>query len=544
MDDELRQDAVELAQSDADGLTQRLRDAERAWEATNTPLVAQAAAEAAARDHWTNTVAARARWYGRVDARSPREIGHAAKMAAARRAAARNDPRAMQQVLEADRFAVGEHNAAAAAAARFGAAAAEAALAAGAPPSIAEAAGAAVAGKVGLDPVLLRNVASGGDGEEVSSLHQLALSRHPRERGRVPGAAATTATAAAAAPSAAAPPGDAAAALSADPRADFVPAVAANYHQLPPWQRPRPLPASRAAAVVVRSDRASAYAPYLPPPEFWEDRQSAGLQAKAKAAAHEAKMASRAAAAAAAAAAVANGNNSGDAQQPSRARAGSEHEEGVADDDDDEEVKGGETSDETKVAAAAVAGPVRLEVGPAAAKGRWPIMTKAEERLRAAKAAALAARKEAAKVANNSKANDEKEESKKQSSPNNNSNKNNGKGHSEEQGAADKDPQDANNTGINTNDDDDDDDLDDVDRAKQLALAQAQEAAAARQAEEEEARAEAERKKWKTLSPEERLDITETKALAEAQKRAAVQLNEMRQAQVLFTGLTYFEHIK
>jgi len=511
MDDELKQDATELAQSDADGLTQRLRDAERDWEATNTPLVAQAAAEAAARNHWTNTVAARARWYGRVDAKSPKDVGHAAKMAAARRAAASNNPAAIEQLLALDRLASGEHNAAAAAAARQGAAAAEAAHAAGAPPSMAQAEGAEVERGVALDPVLLRNVASGGDGEEVSSLHQLALSRHPRERGRVPGAS-PDATASSA-------PGDAAAALSSDPRADFVPAAAAKHHQVPPWQRPHPLPTSRATAVVVRADRASAYAPYLPPPDFWEDRQSAGLQAKAKAAAHEAKMAKRAAAAttAAAATAASDGSSGGDGARhlsPAAAGGGEQEEE-----EEKEEEKGSENSPRTKVAAVEVAGPVRLEVG-AEAKGRWPIMTKAEERLRASKAASFAARKEAARVANNNKALEEDE----------------GKGN--EQGAVDKHPIGMNNTtsnsaGVMNNNDDDDDDLDDVDRAEQLAAAQAQEVAAARQAEDEEARAEAERRKWKTLSPEQRLEITETKALAEAQKRAAAQLNEMRQAQVL-----------
>ena len=52
-------------------------------------------------------------------------------------------------------------------------------------------------------------------------------------------------------------------------------------------------------ALTLRSDRALAYQPYLPPPEFWDERTSAGLQTKAKAQAHDAKMAARAAAAAA-----------------------------------------------------------------------------------------------------------------------------------------------------------------------------------------------------------------------------------------------------
>ena len=50
--------------------------------------------------------------------------------------------------------------------------------------------------------------------------------------------------------------------------------------------------------LTLRSDRALAYQPYLPLPEFWDECMSAGLQIKAKAQAHDAKMAARAAAAA------------------------------------------------------------------------------------------------------------------------------------------------------------------------------------------------------------------------------------------------------
>ena len=74
-------------------------------------------------------------------------------------------------------------------------------------------------------------------------------------------------------------PGDAAAVLSVDGHSDALPVDFSP----PPWQRSDPLTRSRAMVLTLRSDRALAYQPYLPPPEFWDERTSAGLQVKAKA---------------------------------------------------------------------------------------------------------------------------------------------------------------------------------------------------------------------------------------------------------------------
>ena len=102
MDDELRQDAVDAAQGDADDLTQRLFEAERAHRAEQASLGVARAAALHAQQGWRSTVAARARLYGPLG-------GGGARVAAARRAAATNDPAALQELLAADRRAGHAH---------------------------------------------------------------------------------------------------------------------------------------------------------------------------------------------------------------------------------------------------------------------------------------------------------------------------------------------------------------------------------------------------------------------------------------------------
>jgi len=104
---------------------------------------------------------------------------------------------------------------------------------------------------VNVDPVLSQSMAQSGDTEGLVTLHQLAVERHPRPRGRPPSD----------------PMGDTASYLESFPLADQLP------DREPPWQRLDPEPVTLAMVRDMRKEREDGFAPWLPPPVFWENRR-------------------------------------------------------------------------------------------------------------------------------------------------------------------------------------------------------------------------------------------------------------------------------
>ena len=103
-----------------------------------------------------------------------------------------------------------------------------------------------------------------GDGEGQVSLHQLAVSRHPRPRGDV------ALNSAVAANGAEIMVDDVAGLLQKIPAADRTPAKPAIAPR--PWQRSIRVPSTLSMALELARARKESYAPYLPPTEFWETR--------------------------------------------------------------------------------------------------------------------------------------------------------------------------------------------------------------------------------------------------------------------------------
>jgi hypothetical protein len=104
-----------------------------------------------------------------------------------------------------------------------------------------------------VDEVLTQPLAQSSDTEGLTTLHQLAVERHPRHRGRPPKEVL----------------GDAAAYLESFPMSDELP------NRLAPWQRSNPEPDTLKMVRVLRQERDDGYAPFLPPPVYWENRQAA-----------------------------------------------------------------------------------------------------------------------------------------------------------------------------------------------------------------------------------------------------------------------------
>jgi hypothetical protein len=284
MDAEQRTDAVELAQGDADRLTEEYRGEMAAAAEVHKARRAVAAADLAKREAWCASFEARKRMYLH---------GGEDRSAAVRRAAASNDPHALRRLLLPGYCAPGQEEGqegggggeenekeaftfeeASSAESGDGVVSSRGGVRSdhqedkegvtimvasngpdqwsgshwrGVTPEAAEA-----------DPhVLARPLAGEGDGEQLASLHQLATERHPRHRGRVPDEAHNNEQP------------DAALVLASLPphfEADQVPLLA------PPWQRTQTAPATLALKRRLMSERESRYAPWLPPIEFWDKR--------------------------------------------------------------------------------------------------------------------------------------------------------------------------------------------------------------------------------------------------------------------------------
>lgn len=110
------------------------------------------------------------------------------------------------------------------------------------------------AGVQGGDEVLTQPLVQSADTEGLITLHQLAVERNPRNRGRPPTDTHL---------------GDTAAYLETFPMSDELPG------KVVPWQRTDPEPKTLKMVRSLHKERDEGYSPFLPPQVYWDNREAA-----------------------------------------------------------------------------------------------------------------------------------------------------------------------------------------------------------------------------------------------------------------------------